>query len=64
MDAWSSSGIVQCCNGFHLLAITETWLDSSILDSELEAGLADHTWFRRDRGSLGGGVTCAVRSSL
>ena len=50
--------------GYHLIAITETWLDSTVLDSELEAGLPDHTWFRRDRGSLGGGVTCAVRSNL
>ena len=49
---------------YHLIAITETWLDSSVQDTELEAGLADHTWFRRDRGSLGGGVACAVRSSL
>ena len=51
-------------HGFHLIAITETWLDSTVLDSELEAGLPDHTWFRRDRGSLGGGVACAVRSQL
>ena len=51
-------------SGFHLIAITETWLDSTVLDSELGAGLPDHTWFRRDRGSLGGGVACAVRSSL
>ena len=50
--------------GFHLIAITETWLDSTVLDSELEAGLPDHTWFRRDRGSFGGGVACAVRSQL
>ena len=51
-------------SGFHLIAITETWLDSAVLDSELGAGLPEHTWFRRDRGSLGGGVACAVLSSL
>ena len=49
---------------YHLIAITETWLDDSVQDAELGAGLAEHTLFRRDRGSLGGGVACAVRSSL
>ena len=47
-----------------LVAITETWLDDTVLDSELSAGLPAYTWFRRDRGSLGGGVACAVRSQL
>ena len=40
-----------------LIAITETWLNDTVLDSELSAGLPDrdHTCLRRDRGSLGGG---------
>ena len=51
-------------SGFHLIAITETWLDGAVLDSELGAGLPEHTWLRRESGSLGGGVACAVRPSL
>ena len=51
-------------NKFDLIAITETWLNDTVQDSELSAGLPDHTWFRRGRGSLGGGVACAVRSQL
>ena len=42
-------------NNHDLIAITEMWLNDTVLDSELSAGLPDHTWFRRDRGSLGGG---------
>ena len=49
---------------YDIIALTETWLDDSIGDAELGATLPDHSWFRRDRGSLGGGVACAVRSSL
>ena len=47
-----------------VIAFTETWLNDTVATSELGLGLGDHTWFRRDRGSLGGGVACAVRSSL
>ena len=47
-----------------VIAFTETWLNDTVATSELGMGLDDHTWFRRDRGSLGGGVACAVRSSL
>ena len=49
---------------YDIIAITETWLNDTIADSELGLGFQHHTWFRRDRGSLGGGVACAVRSSL
>ena len=47
-----------------VVAISETWLNDTVADSELEIGFPEHTWFRRDRGSRGGGVACAVRSSL
>ena len=47
-----------------MVAISETWLNDTVADSELEIGFPEHTWFRRDRGSRGGGVACAVRSSL
>ena len=47
---------------YDVIAITETWLDNKI--SELNRGFDNHTWFCRDRGSRGGGVACAVRSSL
>ena len=49
---------------YDIVAITETWLNDTVADSELGLGFQHHTWFRRDRGSLGGGVACAVRSSL
>ena len=47
-----------------VVAVTETWFNDTVLDSELATALPDHTWFRRDRGLLGGGVACAVRSQL
>ena len=47
-----------------IISFTETWLNDTVQDSELQFGLPDHIWYRRDRGSLGGGVVCAVRSSL
>ena len=49
---------------FDIVAISETWLNATVADSELGLGVQNHTWFRRDRGLLGGGVVCAVRSSL
>lgn len=30
----------------------------------LQLGFPAHTWFRRDRESLGGGIACASRSNL
>lgn len=51
----------RCCD---VIAITETWLTSKVADSELGKGFQSHKWFRRDRGSRGGGVAIAVRSSL
>ena len=47
-----------------VIAITETWFNDTVADTELGFGFDHHTWFRRDRGTLGGGVACAVRSSL
>ena len=49
---------------YDVVAFSETWLNDNVATSELELGFDDHSWFRRDRGSLGGGVACAVRSSL
>ena len=49
---------------YDVVAYTETWLTEHVLDSELQVGLPQHTWFRRDRAGVGGGVACAVRSSL
>ena len=49
---------------YDAICLTESWLTSHIADSELQLGLQDFTWFRRDRGSRGGGVACAVKSLL
>ena len=49
---------------YDVIAWTETWLTDYVLNSELQVGLPQHTWFRRDRDGVGGGVACAVRSSL
>ena len=49
---------------YSVIAITESWLDEQTSDTELQFGLENHTWFRRDRTGLGGGVACAVRSDL
>ena len=47
-----------------IVSFSETWLNDNVADSELELGFDSHTWFRRARGSLGGGVACAVKTSL
>ena len=47
-----------------VVSFSETWMNNNIADSELEYSFSEHTWFRRDCDSLGGGVACAVRSSL
>ena len=49
---------------YDVIALTETWLNGDIADSELQVGLPRHVWFRRDRPSHGGGVACAVRAQL
>jgi len=50
---------------YDIIAFTEARLVDKVADSELEVGFPQHTWFRRDRGSRpGGGVACAIRSSL
>ena len=47
-----------------VISFSETWLNDTVFDSELAFGFSEHKWFRRDRTTLGGGVACAVRSSL
>ena len=49
---------------YHAICLSESWLNEHVADSELQLGLPEFTWFRKDRGSRGGGVACAVRSSL
>ena len=44
--------------------LTETWLTADVADTELQLGWDQHTWFRRDRLTHGGGVACAVRTQL
>ena len=60
-DLRACAPVLEC---YDIVAITETWINDTVADSELGLGFSNHTWFRRDRGSLGGGVACAVRSSL
>ena len=50
--------------GYDAICLSETWLSSHVADSELQLGLPDFTWFRRDRGGRGGGVACAVKACL
>ncbi|KAF0307571.1 hypothetical protein FJT64_021122 [Amphibalanus amphitrite] len=47
-----------------VIGLTETWLGAHVTDSELQLGLDDYVWFRRDRDGRGGGVACAVRANL
>ena len=49
-------------SSFHIFAITETWLSSSVLNNEIFP--SSFTVFRHDRGSRGGGVLLAVHQSL
>ena len=50
--------------GYDAICLTETWLNHHVADSELQLGLPDFSWFRKDRGGRGGGVACAVKSNL
>ena len=52
--------VVQSMN-LSVIAVTETWLDSTILDSAL---FETHSVFRRDRNRRGGGVLLAISNSL
>lgn len=45
-----------------ILALSETWLDSSVLDSEL--ALAEYSLYRKDRNRHGGGIAMYLKSSL
>lgn len=48
-----------------VVGFTETWLTCRVADCEIQRAFENHTLFRRDRGRRrGGGVLCAVRSSL
>ena len=49
---------------YDAICLTETWLNSHVADSELQLGMPDFSWFRRDRDGRGGGVACAVKSNL
>ena len=49
-------------SGIHLLALTETWAGSHMLDSELE--IQGYKLFRRDRDSTGGGIAVYVKSEI
>ena len=44
------------------MCVSETWLDGSISDKEVE--LRDYTVFRKDRNRHGGGVAIYVCNSL
>lgn len=48
--------------GYDLVCISETWLNESILDSEILPG---YSIYRRDRaGKTGGGVLTAIKSDI
>ena len=50
---------------FDALCFVETKMAPNLpSDSELQLGLGGFTWFRRDRTTNGGGVACAVKTSL
>ena len=50
---------------FSIVALTETWLNSSVDSSEIESALPSHILHRRDRiDRVGGGVACLIESSL
>ena len=53
-------------NDFDIVAVTETWLTSSMSNSEIN--VAGYTLFRKDRGSVknlkGGGVLIYVKECL
>ena len=44
------------------LCLVETWLNSNVLDKELQVD--GYNFFRRDRGSRGGGVLLYFKSSF
>ena len=45
-----------------VLAVSETWLDGSIMDAEIE--LVGYTVIRKDRNRNGGGVCLYIRSDI
>ena len=49
-------------SGIHLLALSETWLSSDIMDSEI--GIVGYKLYRADRKTRGGGVAVYVRDDI
>lgn len=49
-------------SGIHLLTLSETWLSSDILDSEID--IVGYTLHRRDRKTRGGGVAVYARDDV
>ena len=49
-------------NQFDVIALTETWLDSSISNHELPRGYVVHRRDRQDK--LGGGVLLAINDTI
>jgi hypothetical protein len=49
-------------SGIHLLTLSETWLSSDILDSEID--IVGYTLYRRDRKTRGGGVAVYARDDI
>ena len=48
--------------GPDVLSLVETWLDDSVLDHELE--INGYHFFRKDRGSRGGGILVYIKDSI
>ena len=47
---------------FQILAVTETWLSSSIYDNEIL--LSQYTIYRNDHKSRGGGIMIAISQTI
>lgn len=62
MNKLSSFQPFVLSSSLSIVAVTETWLASHILDHELLP--SDYTIYRTDRSSLGGGVMLAIHNSI
>ena len=54
--------LAELMNNIHLFPLSETWLDSQILDSEID--ISGYRVFRQDRNRNGGGVAVYARDDL
>ena len=54
--------LVELMNNIHLFTLSNTWLDSQILDSEID--ISSYRVFRQDRNRNGGGVGVYARDDL